>query len=128
MKIYEQINETKNAAGLPVFAEIHAYSIYLETETEKHDFIQAARRAGAVVTGVSGCGRGYYIQIDATEEQSAFINRILYTRTIDAYTAPEAWQAWKNGVITVWQLATWQERNNIYFDPEGNAIPGGGAK
>lgn len=126
--MYKQIDATKNAAGLPVFAEVRAFSIYLETETEKYDFIRATRQAGAAVAGVSGCGRGYYIQISATEEQAAFINKILYTRKIDAYTPPEAWQAWKNGVISVWQLATWQERHNIYFSPEGAAIPGGAKK
>lgn len=72
--MYKQIDATKNAAGLPVFIETKNFSVYLETETEKHDFITAARRAGAVVSGVSGCGRGYYIQIDATEDQAARIN------------------------------------------------------
>ena len=72
--MYKQINATKNAAGLPVFAEIQNYSIYLETETEKYTFIRIARGAGATITGVSGCGPGYYIQIDATEDQAARIN------------------------------------------------------
>lgn len=53
------------------------YNIYMATETEKYNFIQIAREAGAVVTGVSGCGTGYYIQIDATEAQAAAINKAL---------------------------------------------------
>ena len=51
------------------------YSIYLATEADKYEFITAARAAGATVTGVSGCGTGYYIQIDATAAQVAEINR-----------------------------------------------------
>lgn len=53
------------------------YNIYVNTETEKYDFINIARNAGAVITGVSGCGAGYYIQIDATEAQAGAINNAL---------------------------------------------------
>lgn len=53
------------------------YSIYLDTEEEKYHFMNIARGAGALVTGVSGCGTGYYIQIDATASQVDEINRRL---------------------------------------------------
>lgn len=72
--MYKQISVTTNAAGLPVFAKIKGFSVYLETENEKYNFIRIARGAGATITGVSGCGSGYYIQIDATEDQAARIN------------------------------------------------------
>lgn len=51
------------------------YSIYLTTEPEKYRCIEIIRAAGAVLTGVSGCGTGYYIQIDATAAQADEINR-----------------------------------------------------
>jgi hypothetical protein len=49
----------------------------MKTETEKYNFINIARKHGAIVTGVSGCGTGYYIQIDATTEQAEIINATL---------------------------------------------------
>ena len=51
------------------------YSIYLTTEKEKNDFTRIARIYGAEVCAVSGCGVGYYIQINATETQAQKINR-----------------------------------------------------
>lgn len=95
------------------------YNIYLSTETEKYDFIDAARNAGATITGVSGCGAGYYIQIDATPEQADYINRTFYTAETHAYTAAQAWDAWKTGRLTAGQLATWQQRHGVYFDKNG---------
>ena len=53
------------------------YNIYLETENEKYDFMRMARAAGARITNVSGCGTGYYIQLDATPEQVHVINSTL---------------------------------------------------
>lgn len=100
------------------------YSIYLSTETEKYDFIDAARKAGATVTGVSGCGPGYYIQIDATPEQADYINRTFYTAEINGYTAAQAWDAWKAGRLSAGQLATWQQRNNTYFNAAGQIVEG----
>lgn len=50
------------------------YNIYLETETEKYNFMNLVRAAGARITGVSGCGTGYYIQLDATPAQAHEIN------------------------------------------------------
>jgi shikimate kinase len=98
---------------------METYSIYLSTETEKYDYIRAAREAGATLTGVSGCGPGYYIQIDATPAQVEYIEKTWYRAELDALTAPEAWEAWKAGRLTVGQLATWQERHNVYFDQDG---------
>ena len=128
MTIYQQINQTTNAAGRPVFtAPPESFNIYLETEREKYDFITIARQAGATVGGVSGCGTGYYIQITATPCQADWINRNIYTAEIDRYTAAQAWRAWKAGRLTVGQLATWQERHQVYFDSLGNVIQEGGA-
>lgn len=56
------------------------YNIYLATEPEKYDFISTARAAGAKITGVSGCGAGYYIQLSATPEQAFTINNALRER------------------------------------------------
>ena len=53
------------------------YNIIAGTETQKYNIINIIRQAGAVLTGVSGCGTGYYIQIDATPEQADNINLML---------------------------------------------------
>ena len=53
------------------------YNIYLNEQNEKYNFIRLAREAGAVISGVSGCGTGYYIQLQATDEQAAAINAVL---------------------------------------------------
>jgi hypothetical protein len=53
------------------------YNVYMTTEKAKYDFITTARRIGAIITGVSGCGTGYYIQIDATLDQVEKINAYL---------------------------------------------------
>ena len=50
------------------------YSIYLSTENEKNKFTRVTRIYGAEVAAVSGCGNGYYIQINATENQVNKIN------------------------------------------------------
>lgn len=54
---------------------IQNYHIVIPTEPEKYRYIDIVRAAGAAVTGVSGYGTGYYIQIDATPEQVAQIDR-----------------------------------------------------
>lgn len=51
------------------------YSIYLERETDKYNFISICRNAGAELAAVSGCGTGYHISILATPSQAARINR-----------------------------------------------------
>ncbi len=50
------------------------YNIYVATENEKYDFLALARSTGAKITGVSGCGTGYYIQLQATPAQAHIIN------------------------------------------------------
>jgi hypothetical protein len=50
------------------------YNITASTETQKYNIINIIRGAGATVTGVSGYGAGYYIQLDATPEQAEQIN------------------------------------------------------
>lgn len=57
------------------------YNVYMTTENAKYDFIATAREIGAIITGVSGCGTGYYIQLDATDEQAARINMYLQGAT-----------------------------------------------
>ena len=58
------------------------YNITAETETQKYNIINIIREAGATLTGVSGCGTGYYIQIDATPEQADNINLMLGGATV----------------------------------------------
>ena len=53
------------------------YNIYLTTESEKYRVIALIRAAGAKLTGVSGCGTGYYIQLQATPDQVHQINQEL---------------------------------------------------
>ena len=53
------------------------YNIMAHTEKQKYNIINIIREAGAVLTGVSGCGTGYYIQLDATPEQADNINLML---------------------------------------------------
>ena len=50
------------------------YNIVASTERDKYHIIETIRAAGAVLTGVSGYGSGYYIQIDATPTQADAIN------------------------------------------------------
>lgn len=50
------------------------YNITCATAAEKYRIMDLIRAAGAIVTGVSGYGSGYYIQLDATPEQAAAIN------------------------------------------------------
>ena len=52
------------------------YSIYLETETQKYNFMAIVRQAGAVLTDVAGCGTGYHICLQATPGQAARINEM----------------------------------------------------
>lgn len=58
------------------------YNIVANTETEKYRIIEIIRAAGAVLTGVSGYGSGYYIQFDAHQSQVCAIN----TRMEAAFT------------------------------------------
>lgn len=53
------------------------YNIYVQTESEKYDILDMIRSAGGKVTGVSGCGTGYYIQLQATPGQALELNKRL---------------------------------------------------
>lgn len=53
------------------------YNIVVATEKQKYNIIDIIRAAGAILTGVSGYGSGYYIQMDATPEQAETINKRL---------------------------------------------------
>ena len=53
------------------------YNIVANTEEIKYKILDVIRAAGAVLTGVSGYGSGYYIQLDATQEQADQINSAL---------------------------------------------------
>jgi hypothetical protein len=53
------------------------YHIIAPTEREKYEIINAIRAAGAVLTGVSGYGAAYYIQLDATDNQLQTLNKAL---------------------------------------------------
>ena len=56
---------------------MHNFHIVANTETEKYRLMSIIRAAGALLTGVSGYGRGYYIQIAATTEQAETINNMI---------------------------------------------------
>lgn len=78
MTLFVQINQTKNENGAPVFTEPATnYNLYVSTEPEKYTAIHIILTEGATLDAVSGCGPGYYIQITATPEQAAEINKKL---------------------------------------------------
>lgn len=56
---------------------MHNYNIIANTEAEKYSIIALIRLSGAQLTGVSGYGRGYYIQLSATPLQVTAINKAL---------------------------------------------------
>lgn len=53
------------------------YNIVCSTAAAKYTIIGIIRAAGATLTGVSGYGSGYYIQLDATPAQADTINKEL---------------------------------------------------
>lgn len=53
------------------------YNIVVNTEKEKYEVIEKIRNAGAILTGVSGYGTGYYIQLNATPDQVFILNQSL---------------------------------------------------
>lgn len=55
------------------------YNLYRETEAEKYQVINFIKKAGATLTGVSACGNGFYIQLNATTEQAETINNLIDT-------------------------------------------------
>ena len=92
------------------------YNIVAATEADKYSIIETIRAAGAVLTGVSGCGSGYYIQIDATPAQADYINRMLYTSDIHNMTAAQVKTAWSAGELTVNQVIEWQTRHGVILE------------
>ena len=57
--------------------KMHNYNIDAQPEQDKYKRISYIKAAGAILTAVSGCGTGYYIQLDATPEQVHIINERL---------------------------------------------------
>ena len=53
------------------------YNIIANSEDQKYNIINIIKKAGAILTAVSGYGTGYYIQLDATPEQADKINAML---------------------------------------------------
>lgn len=92
------------------------YNIVASTENDKYSILETARAAGAIITGVSGYGSGYYIQIDATDEQADYINRFLYTDEIHNMTADGIRAAWSAGELTIHQVYTWQQRHGVTLE------------
>lgn len=56
---------------------MYNFHIVANTETEKYRLMSIIRAAGALLTGVSGYGTGFYIQITATAEQAEKINNMI---------------------------------------------------
>jgi hypothetical protein len=63
---------------------LHNYNIVARTESEKYHIIDIIRTQGATLTGVSGYGSGYYIQMDATSLQASAINLALSKKEVIA--------------------------------------------
>lgn len=57
---------------------INSYNLYRDTAQEKYEAMAMIRKAGATVTGVSGCGSGYYIQLNATPEQASELDKMIF--------------------------------------------------
>lgn len=92
------------------------YNIVAATEADKYSILETIRAAGATVTGVSGYGSGYYIQMDATPDQADYINRHLYTSAIHNLTAAGILAAWRNQEVTMHQVLTWQQRHGVILE------------
>jgi hypothetical protein len=60
------------------------YHIVAKTASEKYHIIDIIRTQGATLTGVSGYGFGYYIQMDATSLQASAINLALSKKEVIA--------------------------------------------
>lgn len=63
---------------------MHNYNIVAKTESEKYHIIEVIRTQGATLTGVSGYGSGYYIQLNATSLQASAINMALSKKEVIA--------------------------------------------
>jgi hypothetical protein len=45
-----------------------------------------------------------------------------YTEKIHNMDAGQVWDAWKNNLLNIGQVATWQERHNTFFNHTGEII------
>lgn len=63
---------------------MQSYNIVATTEAEKYRIIEVIRSTGATLTGVSGYGSGYYIQLNATSLQASAINMELSRKEVSA--------------------------------------------
>ena len=48
--------------------------------------------------------------------------RVTYTRDHHNMDADQIWTAWRKHLVTVYQLATWQQLHKIYFNANGEKI------
>ena len=48
--------------------------------------------------------------------------RVTYTRDHHNMDADQIWSAWKHHLVTVYQLAKWQQLHKIYFNDKGELI------
>lgn len=92
------------------------YNIVASTEADKYSILETIRAAGAVLTGVSGYGSGYYIQFNANAAQVDYINRFIYTSDIHNLSAAGILAAWKNQELTMHQVLTWQQRHGVILE------------
>ena len=53
------------------------YNIVAMTEETKYQIIEVIRSSGAILSGVSAYGLGYYIQLNATDDQAERTNTTL---------------------------------------------------
>jgi hypothetical protein len=53
------------------------YNIVAMTEETKYQIIEVIRSSGAILSGVSAYGLGYYIQLNATDDQAERIDTTL---------------------------------------------------
>lgn len=48
--------------------------------------------------------------------------RVTYTRAHDNMSPAQIWAAWKKRLVTVYQLAKWQQLHNYYFNELGERV------
>ena len=48
--------------------------------------------------------------------------RVTYTKELNQMSPAEIWGAWKNQLVSVYQLAEWQSYHNYYFNEQGERI------
>lgn len=76
MTMLQQINATTNTAGLPVFTgPATCYHVHAWNEAERVAALAAVCCTGARFAAITPHNGGYYIRIDATPAQAAYIRR-----------------------------------------------------